>query len=112
MMYWIRYHGLARNHGKPAAVGNGSEQQVALHHREVHTNADTRARAERHESIAGKLFLAFRRKALGIKPLRVREIFLAAMQRVGGEEDNPAFGDKVAVNLDIPHRAPGGTGRG
>ena len=79
---------------------------MTLHHSEVHPNADARARAERQVSIAGKLFLPLGREALRIKLLRVREVFLAPMQGVRGEQDNPAFGDAVAVNLDIAQGAP------
>jgi hypothetical protein len=101
VMYWIRYDNLAGNQGKVDALGNGSEQQITLHHGKVQADTDARACAERHECIARKPFLAFRCEAPRIKLLWVREVFLAAMQRVGREQDNPAFGDAVAVNLDI-----------
>src|SRR2546422_3179985 len=107
MMYWIRFDGLAGNQGKTDAVGDGGEQQSALHHGEVEANADAWACAERLVRITGKLFLPFGCEALRIKLLRLREVFLSTVQGVRSEQDDPAFGDAVAVNLDIAQGTPG-----
>ena len=48
-MYWIWFDGLAGNQGKTDALGDGGEQQMALHHGEVEADADARACAERHD---------------------------------------------------------------
>src|SRR5690242_14179889 len=100
-MYWIRFDGLTRNKGKAGTLGQSGEQQMALHHGKVQANADAGTCAEWHKSITGKLFLPFRREALRVKLLRFREVFLSTVQRVRSEQNDPAFGDTVAINLDI-----------
>jgi hypothetical protein len=79
-MDWIWFDSLAGKQGKADALGDGSEQQLALHHGEVIANADAWTCAERQVRITGQLFLPFRCEALGIKLLRLWEVFLATVQ--------------------------------
>jgi hypothetical protein len=103
----IRFDGLARNQGKAGALGDGGEQQVALHHGEVETDTDARTRTERHKSIAGKLFLPFGRETLRIKLFRFWEVFLASVQGIRSKQHYRTFGDAIAINLDIAQGTPG-----
>src|SRR5690348_2594832 len=102
----IRCDGLTRNQGKADALGEGSEQEMALHHGEVHADADARASAEWQVGVTGKLFLPFKGKTFGVKFLRFREEFLSTVQGVRSDQNDPAFGYQISIDLDIAQRAP------
>src|SRR5438105_2498757 len=103
----IWFDGPVGKEGKAGALGEGGEQEMAFHHGEVEADADARARAERQVRVTGKLFLSFGGEAFRIKLLRVREVFLAAVQGVGSEQDDPVFGDAIAINLNVAQGTPG-----
>src|SRR5579859_3247722 len=106
-MYRVRFDALADKQGKAGTLGDSGEQQMALHHGEVHADADARACAERQVRVTGKPFLMFRCEALGIELFRLREVFFSAVQGIRSKQDDPALGNEVAINLDIPQCAPG-----
>src|SRR5712692_6569436 len=95
VMHRVWFDGLAGEQGKAGTLGDGGEQEMALHHGEVEADADARACAERHVGITGKLFLQFRGETLRSKRLRFREVFLSTVQGVRSEQDDPALGDAV-----------------
>src|SRR5260370_5565530 len=107
VMDWIGFDGLARNQGTTDGLGESGEQQLALQHGEVQAETDARACAEWQVRITGKLFLAFRCETFRIKLPRVREAFLSTVQGVRSEQDDPAVGDAIAIDLDIAQCAPG-----
>jgi len=74
---------------------------MALHHGKVHAYADAWTRTEWQIGITGKLLLSLRREALGIKFLWFREVLLSTVQRVRSEQNDPTFGNVVAIDLDI-----------
>ncbi len=74
---------------------------MALHHGKVHAYTDARAGAEWQIGITGKLLLSLRCEALGIKFLWFREVLLSTVQRARSEQNDPTFGNVVAIDLDI-----------
>jgi hypothetical protein len=83
VMDWIGQNGLARHQGKADPLGERGEQQLALHQGQVHPDADARPCAKWQVRITRKPFLPFGCEALGIKPLRVREVFRLAQSFPG-----------------------------
>src|SRR5579883_1942808 len=70
---------LARYQRKADALGEGGQEQMSLHHRKVHADADAGSRAKGHVGVAGKLSLPFGGEAFGIEALWIREVLLAPM---------------------------------
>src|SRR5207245_124341 len=95
--------GLAGDEGEAGTLGESGEQKVTLHHGEVLADADAWACAERQVGVARELLLSFGCEAFRLELLRLWEVLFATVQGVGCEQDNPVFGNAIAINLDITY---------